>query len=384
MQQISQRVQPYGTTIFSEMTALARAHDAVNLGQGFPDFAAPDFLKQAAQDAIAADINQYAPGNGRLALRQAIATKMLNTYGLNVDPDAEITVTHGATEAIFCAIMGLVDPGDEVIVFEPAFDIYLPAVTFAGGIPCYYTLRPPAWEIDPQALRALFTPKTKLILVNTPHNPTGKVFSPSELQLIADLCQEFDVIALTDEVYEHLVFDGHDHIPLATLPGMAARTVTVSSIGKTFSVTGWKVGWTIAPPDLSLGVRRVHQNTTFSGAAPLQEAAVVALRASAGYYAEFLNDYTQKRNFLFDGLRTAGLRPILPNGTYFIMAQIDHLDFGDDRAFCRYLTTEVGVAAIPPSSFYHNPADGISLARFAFCKSQGTLETAVNRLQTIR
>ena len=380
---LSKRTQPYGTTIFSEMTALAQEHGAINLGQGFPDFAAPDFLKRAAQEAIAADINQYAPSNGRSNLRHALSQKMNRDYALFVDPDRDITITHGATEAIFTTILGLVDPGDEVILFEPYFDIYLPSITFAGGIPHTYTLRPPDWFIDGDELARLFSDKTKLILVNSPHNPTGKVFSHAELQIIANLCQKHNVIAVTDEVYEHLVFDAHKHIPLATLPGMAERTVTISSIGKTFSVTGWKVGWTIATPTLSEGIRRVHQQTTFSGATPLQEAAVTALNAPNSYFKEFLALYSQKRGFLFNALLEAGLKPILPAGTYFIMTQIDNFDFPDDRAFCHYLTKEIGVTAIPPGSFYQNPVDGAKLARFAFCKSEAALATAATRLVTL-
>lgn len=379
----SKRTQPYGTSIFSEITALAQQYGAVNLGQGFPDFAAPDFLKAAAQAAIAADINQYAPSNGRSTLRTAISQKMTRDYGLTVNPDTDITVTHGATEAIFSTILGLVDPGDEVIIFEPYFDIYLPSITFAGGIPRTYTLRPPDWPIDSDELARLFSDKTKLILVNSPHNPTGKVFSRAELQIIADLCLKHDVIAVTDEVYEHLVFDAHKHIPLATLADMAEHTVTISSIGKTFSVTGWKVGWTIATSTLSEGIRRVHQQTTFSGATPLQEAAVAGLNAPDSYFKEFLAMYRQKRDFLFNALRAVGLKPILPAGTYFIMAQLDNFDFPDDRAFCHFLTKEIGVAAIPPSSFYQNPADGANLVRFAFCKSETALATAVTRLQTL-
>lgn len=381
---LSKRTQPYGTSIFSEITALAQQHGAINLGQGFPDFAAPDFLKAAAQGAIAADINQYAPSNGRSNLRHALSQKMGRDYGLAVNPDTDITVTHGATEAIFSTILGLVDPGDEVIIFEPYFDIYLPSITFAGGIPRAYTLRPPDWPIDGDELAHLFSDKTKLILINSPHNPTGKVFSRAELQIVADLCQKHNVIAVTDEVYEHLVFDDHQHIPLATLPGMAGRTVTISSIGKTFSVTGWKVGWTIATPALSEGIRRVHQQTTFSGAAPLQEAAAAALNAPDSYFKEFVALYSQKRDFLFHALDDVGLKPILPAGTYFIMVQLDNFDFGDDRVFCHFLTQEIGVAAIPPSSFYQNPADGANLARFAFCKSEAALVTAVDRLQSLK
>jgi N-succinyldiaminopimelate aminotransferase len=381
---MARRVSHLGPTVFFEMTNLANQHGAVNLGQGFPDFPGPEFLKQAAIRAIAGDINQYAPGSGRPALRQAIAHKMAWFYGLPVNPDTEITVTSGATEAIFAAILGLVNPGDEVILFEPYYDSYLPAIEFAGGVPRFYTLRPPHWAIDPDKLAALFSAKTKLIVVNTPHNPTGKVFTEAELRLIANLCQRHDVLALVDEVYEHIIFDGLKHICLATLPGMVNRTITISSAGKTFSMTGWKVGWAIAAPELTQALFRTHQFMTYSGAAPLQEAVVAALNSGQKYYAELTAFYQTSRDFLAGALTEAGLRPIIPQGTYFIMVDLSHLDFVDDVAFCRYLTTEIGVAAIPPSAFYKNPADGAKLARFAFCKTRPTLEEAARRLVKLR
>lgn len=297
MNKTAVRVSGFGTTIFTEMTALANQYNAINLGQGFPDFAAPDFLKQAAQAAILADINQYAPANGRFRLRAALAQKMAGQYGMSIDPANEITITHGATEAIFAAIMGLVDPGDEVILFEPFYDSYVPSVVMAGGVPRVYTLRPPDWPIERDTLAALFSYKTKAIVVNSPHNPTGKLFSRAELTMIAELCRQHDVIAITDEVYEHIVFDGRSHIPLATLPDMADRTVTISSLGKTFSVTGWKVGWVIAPPPLTQAIFRAHQFITFSGAAPFQEAAAVGLETAVSYYDELARLYRHKRDF---------------------------------------------------------------------------------------
>lgn len=378
---MAERVRSLGTTVFVEMTALANAHGAVNLGQGFPDFAAPTFLKEAAKAAVDADINQYAPGNGRFSLRAAIAAK---DHGRDVDPDGEVLVTHGATEAIFATVLGLVNPGDEVVILEPFYDSYVPAVRMAGGVPRFYTLRPPDWAIDFDALAALFNAKTKLIIVNTPHNPSGKVFSREELSAIAALCREHDVIAMTDEVYEHIIFDGRTHHALATFPGMAERTVTISSLGKTFSVTGWKIGWAIAAPELIQAVFRAHQFMTFCGAAPLQEAAVAAFAVADSFYTALARDYQNKRDFLMEALRAAGLRPLLPQGAYFIMVDISDLGFADDVAFCRYLTTEIGVAAIPPSAFYHNPADGAHLARFAFCKRQATLEEAAARLRRLR
>jgi N-succinyldiaminopimelate aminotransferase len=381
---MAQRVSNFGNSIFFEMTNLANQHQAVNLGQGFPDFPGPDFIKEAGIAAIQAEVNQYAPGSGRLNLREAIAEKVARHYGLAVDPASEVIVTHGATEAIFATILGLVDPGDEVIIFEPFYDSYLPAVQIAGGIPRTYVLRPPDWAIDLDRLAGLFSDKTKLILINTPHNPTGKVYTESELRFIADLCHQYDVLAVTDEVYEHIIFDGYTHCPMATLPGMAGRSVTISSIGKTFSVTGWKVGWAIGAPELVQAIFRVHQFMTYCGAAPLQEGATTALRIANDYYAELAAMYRQNRDFLLDALREAGLKPITPHGTYFMMVDISDLGFPDDVAFCRHLTTEIGVAAIPPSAFYQNPADGATLARFAFCKTRATLEAAASRLKTLQ
>jgi N-succinyldiaminopimelate aminotransferase len=384
MTYLAQRVRNFGTTIFFEMTSLANQHQAVNLGQGFPDFPGPDFLKWAAIRAIQDDINQYAPGSGRPSLREAIAHKMARHYGITVNPATEITVTSGATEAIFATIMGLVNPGDEVILFEPYYDSYLPSVQMAGGVPLFYTLRPPDWVIDQDKLAALFSDKTKLIVVNTPHNPTGKVWSQAELQMIAELCLAHDVIAVVDEVYEHIIFDDLKHVSLATLPGMAGRTVTISSAGKTFSMTGWKVGWAVAAAELSQAVFRVHQFLTYSAAAPLQEGVVTALQVGDDYYAGLAAMYQANRDFLAGALAEAGLKPIMPQGTYFIMVDISELNFPDDVAFCCYLTTEIGVAAIPPSAFYFNPADGAKLARFAFCKTRPTLEEAARRLQKLK
>ena len=384
-QYLAQRVRGFGTTIFQEMTELANTHNAVNLGQGFPDFAAPDFVKAAAQAAIAADVNQYAPGNGRLRLREAIASQMQRRAGIPANPETDVVVTVGATEAIFAAVLGIVNPGDEVILIEPTYDSYVPAVTIAGGIPRFLTLHPPRWTLDIDALAALFTPQTRAIILNTPHNPIGKVYNRNELQMIAELCHRHDVVAIVDEVYEHLVYDDNEHISLAGLPGMRPRTITISSLGKTFSVTGWKVGWAVGPQELVTAVFRTHQFITYSGAAPLQEAAAVALETAVAntYYADLRNMYQAKRDFLVESLQAAGLRPFVPQGAYFVMADISHLGFADDRAFCRYLTTEIGVAAIPPSAFYHRPADGATLARFAFCKSDAVLAEAASRLRRL-
>jgi N-succinyldiaminopimelate aminotransferase len=381
MEHMAQRMNSFKSSVFAEMTALAIKHGAINLGQGFPDFPAPQFLKKAAARAIDADINQYAPSNGHPGLRRALAAKMARHYGLNVNPDAEMVITNGATEAIFATFLGLTDPGDEVILFEPFYDSYVPSIRIAGGVPRFYTLRPPDWSIDRQKLAALFNDRTKLILINTPHNPTGKLFSKDDLQFIAQLCRQHDVIAVSDEVYEHIIFDGHSHHCLATLPGMADRCVTISSLGKSFSVTGWKVGWAIGAEALIQPILRGHQFITFCGAAPLQAAAVSAVEIGAEYYTELTTAYQQRRDYLVAALQEVGLRPVNPCGTYFIMAEIGHLGFADDVSFCRHLTSKVGVAAIPPSSFYHDSTDGAQLARFAFCKSMDTLVEAASRLR---
>lgn len=384
MTYMAQRLQDFGPTIFMEITDLANKYGAINLGQGSPDFPGPDFLKRAAVRAIQADFNQYAPGRGQLRLREAIAKKMARQYGLPVDPAAEITVTQGATEGLFATVFALVNPGDEVILFEPCYDTYVPVVKMAGGTPRFCRLRPPHWSIDREELARLFSKKTRLLLLNNPHNPTGKVFSEQELRMIADLCQEYDVIAVTDEVYEHIVFNGRKHCPLAALPGMAGRTVIISSAGKTFSMTGWKVGWAIAGPELSQAIFRMHQFTVYSGAAPLQEAMATALQASPDYYTELAAMYQSNRDFLTGALQAAGLRPMVPQGTYFMMVDISHLDFPDDVAFCRYLAAEIGVAAIPVSAFYPSAADGAGFIRFAFCKTRPTLEQAAERLLKLK
>jgi N-succinyldiaminopimelate aminotransferase len=381
----AQRVRGVGVSVFAEMTALANAHGAVNLGQGFPDFEPPAFLTEAAEAALRAGYNQYAPARGLPQLREAVAADYERRHGLAVDAEREVLVTHGATEAIFAAILSLVDPGDEVILFEPYYDSYLPAVQMAGGVARFYTLQPPDWAIDEAALAALFNERTRLILVNTPHNPTGKCFSAGELALIAELCGRYDALAMVDEVYEHLTYEGSAHRPLLAEPGMRQRTVAISSLGKSFSATGWKVGWAIGAPPLVEALLRSHQFITFCANAPLQAAAATALAHAAGsdYYGWLRDFYSDKRGFLLKALRGAGIDPIPPQGTYFIMADISGAGLGDDVAFCRYLTTEVGVAAIPPSAFYSTPGGGEQLARFAFCKSDEALAEAARRLQRL-
>ena len=375
------RVAGFGTSIFSAMSALAREHGAVNLSQGFPDFESPPWIRAAAERAIAADVNQYAVSHGAPRLRAALAAKAAAFYDLAYDPDREVTVTSGATEALFATFLALLNPGDEAIVFEPYYDSYVPGIEMAAGTARPVRLHAPDWHFDPAALAAAVTPRTRLILVNTPHNPTGKVFTRAELEVIADLCRQHDLIAVTDEVYEHLVFPPATHIPLATLPGMRERTVTISSTAKTFSLTGWKIGYAYAPPDLTEAIRRVHQFVVFCSAAPFQEALADAITEAPGrsYYAEFLAAYTARRDFLQEVLAGAGLRPQLPQGAYFIMCDVGHLGFPDDIAFARFLTTQVGVAVIPPSVFYATPPPE-QLARFCFAKKPETLQAAAARL----
>jgi aspartate/methionine/tyrosine aminotransferase len=379
---MARRVQPIGVSIFSEMTRLAAEHKAVNLSQGFPDFPTPDWLKEAAQDAIARNVNQYAPSHGSARLRKAIIAKTERWMGLHFDENAEVTVTNGATEAIYDTIQALVNPGDEVVVFEPFYDSYVPSVEIAGGIPRFVTLRPPDWSFDATYLESLFSERTRAVIINTPHNPTGKVFTRDELSFIAELCKRYDVLAITDEVYEHLVYANNKHISIATLPGMRERTVTISSASKTFSVTGWKAGYVLAPPDLTEAIRRIHQFITFCSAAPLQEAVALAFETAdeRGYYDALRSDYMVRLNKLNTVLEQAGLHPITPQGTFFIMSDISGLGFESDVHFARYMASEVGVACIPPSAFYSNPAEGANLARWCFAKRDETLDAAGERL----
>lgn len=383
----AERVRQFGTTIFAEISALAVQCGAVNLGQGFPDFAGPEWVKQAAIEAITADANQYAPYIGVPRLREAIAATWQAQGWRTVDPVTEVTVTSGATEALFGAVQALVNPGDEVILFEPFYDAYLPDVTMAGGVPRFVRLHPPGdghatWWFDPAELQAVFSPRTRLLMLNTPHNPTGKVFRQDELEQIADLCQTYDVIVISDEVYDQLVFAGATHLPIATLPGMWERTLTINSLGKTFSLTGWKIGYAVGPASLNAALRAAHQWITFATATPLQFAAAAALEGALhnGYYEQFRAEYTARYRLLEEILVSVGL-PVLPTeGSYFLMADITPTGFHDDVTFCRYLTQGVGVAAIPPSAFYARQHDLPLLARFCFAKRPETLRAAQQRL----
>ena len=379
---LGSRLSDFGTTIFTEMTRLAIEHRAINLAQGFPDFDGPEFAKEAAIAAIRAGHGQYARMTGVPEIHRALSMKYRRDWGLDYAPDAEITVTSGATEAIFAAIQGICDPGDEVVLLEPYYDSYKASVRMAGAVPRIATLRAPGWRFDPDEVRAAFGKRTRALLVNTPHNPTGKVFSPEELEFLGALCREHGALCIADAVYEHLVYEGR-HVPMASLPGMRERTITISSFGKTFSLTGWKIGWAAAPPELSAAVRAAHQFITFSTATPLQHGAAVALCAGPEYYAELLAGYRQKRDYLVRELARIGFEVEAPAGTYFVCAGFRPFGFDDDRAFARHLIEEVGVAAIPPSVFYDNAEHGRSYIRFAFCKKRETLEAAVERLEKL-
>ncbi len=383
----AKRVTSFGTTIFSEINILAAQHGAINLGQGRPDFDGPDDIIGAAVKALqAGQYNQYPPGNGAPDFRQSIAAHADRFYGLSIDPDRGVIATAGATEAVFSCILGLVDPGDEVIVIEPYFDSYVPNLIMAGATPVFVPLHAPDWTFDPDELRRAFTPKTRAILWNSPHNPTGRVFTPAEMQMVADLCQEHDVIVISDEVYEHLVFEPARHIPIAALPGMAERTVTVSSLGKSFSVTGWKVGWVYGPPDLIAGVMRAHQFVTFAVHHPSQISAAYALSLPGTYFEELQAMYTTRRDILMDGLWQAGIKASAPEGTYFVLGDFSEVFPGDDIEFTKYLITDIGVACIPPSPFYSDAHRSLSgkRVRFAFCKDEATLRTAGERLRKLR
>ncbi len=377
------RIATFGTSVFTEMSALAVQHNAINLGQGFPDFAGPDFVKEAATQAIHNNLNQYAPSHGTPRLRNAVAADWGQRFGREIDPDREVTVTTGATEALFITMLAFVNPGDEVIFFEPFYDSYVPQVVMAGGKPVVVRLNPPDWAFDVEELRAAITPRTRLLLLNTPHNPTGKVFTREELEQIADICREHDLLVLADEVYDRIIFDGHQHVPIATLPGMWERTLTMYSTGKTFSMTGWKIGYVLGPAAMNAAIRTVHQFNVFATATPFQEAMATALEAAPGlgYYDELVDQYTLRRDRLRAVLADSGLPPLVCQGSYFLLSDISHLEFETDVDFCRSLVVEQGVAAIPPSAFYLDPATAPRQARFCFAKDLATIDAAADRLR---
>ncbi|HEX6855475.1 MAG TPA: pyridoxal phosphate-dependent aminotransferase [Streptosporangiaceae bacterium] len=378
---LNSRMAPMGTTIFAEMSAMAVATQSVNLGQGFPDTDGPAVVAEAAAAAIMAGRgNQYPPGPGVPELRRAIAAHQQRFYRLDVNPDTEVLVTAGATEAIAAALLALTEPGDEVIAFEPYYDSYAACIALAGAVRVPVTLRPPGFRPDLDALRAAITPRTRLILLNSPHNPTGAVFSRAELTAIADLAVEHDLLVITDEVYEHMVFDG-EHVPIVTLPGMAGRTVTISSAGKTFAFTGWKIGWVTGSAELVTAVRTVKQFLTFVSGGPFQYAVAEGLALPDSYYAQLNGDLRDRRDLLCDGLAEAGFAVYRPAGTYFVTTDISALGETDGIAFCRSLPQRAGVVAIPAAVFYDDAKAGESLVRFAFCKKPEVLEEALTRLR---
>ena len=388
----SEKADRFTESVIREMTRQAMLHGAVNLAQGFPDFAASDEVKRAAQEAIAADINQYAITWGAKKLREAIAREMKRWQGLEVNPETDITVCCGSTEAMISTMLAVTNPGDEVVIFEPFYENYGPDAILSGARPRFVKLRPVGrsaddsaeWTFDPGELRAAFNAHTKAIILNTPNNPTGKVFTRAELECIRDLCVEWNVLALTDEIYEHILYDGTKHISIATLDGMGERTVTINGMSKTYSVTGWRVGWAVAAPAITSAIRKVHDFLTVGAAAPLQEAGAVALSLPPSYYEKLAADYRVRRDVLLEGLRAAGFRCFVPRGAYYIMTDISAFGFQDDVAFTQHLVKEVGVAVVPGSSFYNNPKDGAQQVRFAFCKKLPTLEEASRRLQRLR
>jgi len=386
---LSGRVEHFTESVIREMTRQAMLHGAINLSQGFPDFPAPAAVKLAAQEAVAGDVNQYAITWGAKKLRQAIARQMGVWQGIEVDPETQVTVCCGATEAMISTLLALCNPGDEVVIFEPFYENYGPDAVLSGARPRFVKLRPPAtddgeWTFDERELRAAFHQQTKAIIVNTPNNPTGKVFARAELELIRDLCVEFDVLAIADEIYEHILYDGVRHISIASLEGMSERTVTINALSKTYSVTGWRVGWAVAPAEIADGIRKVHDFLTVGAPAPLQEAGAVALGLPASYYEGLGEGYRARRDRLMPVLAEAGFRCFRPRGAYYVMTDISGFGFADDLAFTRHLVREVGVAAVPGSSFYRDPRDGAQQVRFAFCKRNETLDAAAERLRKLR
>jgi len=381
---VSQKSLRFTESVIREMTRLANQHGAVNLSQGFPDFPAPDDIKQAAARAVAADVNQYAITWGAKSLRDALVAKQQRFTGLRFDPEREVTVCCGATECMASVMLALVDPGDEVIVFEPFYENYGPDAILSGAVPRFVRLREPDWSFDPAELAAAFNARTRAVVVNTPNNPTGKVFSRVEMEQIAALCMKWDVVCVTDEIYEHILYDGAEHVSMAALDGMRERTVTISGLSKTWSVTGWRIGWCLAPADLTNAIRKVHDFLTVGAPAPLQEAAAVALAMPQDYFRRLADGYRERREFLVPALERAGFKPFAPRGAYYVMTDISGFGFPDDVAFARWLVAEGGVAAVPGSSFYSDPAAGSQRLRFHFARKRETLEAAAERLQSLR
>lgn len=380
----SARVAPFTESVIREMTRLAVRHNAVNLAQGFPDFPAPQEVKDAACRAIQDDVNQYAITWGAPALRHAIAAKYQRHYGIAIDPDTEVTVVCGSTEGMIASLLATIDPGDEIIIFEPWYENYGPDAWLSGATRRYVQLRPPDWSFDPDELRRAFTPRTRAVILNSPNNPTGKVFTRDELLQIGALCQEHSVFCIADEIYEHIVYDGATHVPMITLPGMRERSILVNSMSKTWSVTGWRVGWVIAPPEATAAIRKVHDFLTVGAAAPLQQAGVAALSLPDSYYAHLAAHYAKRRDHLIAILTECGLGNNQPQGAYYVMSDISTLGLGNDVETCRHLIETVGVAAVPGSSFYADSEAGARFIRFCFCKKYETLKEAGRRLASLR
>ncbi|HYZ87166.1 MAG TPA: aminotransferase class I/II-fold pyridoxal phosphate-dependent enzyme [Bryobacteraceae bacterium] len=381
---LSQRTSRFTESVIRDMTRQAIRFGAVNLAQGFPDFPAPAEIKEAAHQAIDADINQYTITWGSKPLRDAIAARYRAQYGLEVDPEREITVVCGATEGMIASLLGTVNDGDEVIIFEPFYENYAPDIQLCGAIRKTVTLHAPDWSFDRDELRQAFSPRTKAIILNTPNNPSGKVFSREELEYVGSLCQEFDALAITDEIYEYITYDGAEHVPMITLPGLRDRSILVNSMSKTFSVTGWRVGWVIASPHLTDSIRKVHDFLTVGAAAPLQQASAVALSSPPSYYEHLAVDYAARRDRIIEILEGAGFRCFRPSGAYYVMTDISEFGFSDDLAFAKHLLENVGVIGVPGSSFYSDKSDGARQMRFCFCKRFETLDAAGDRFARLR
>jgi len=381
---VCRALRPFGTSIFTEMSALAAAHGAVNLSQGFPDFDGPEEMRRAAAEAIVRGPNQYVPSMGVLELREAVAAKTRRFYGVEIDPVSEITITAGASEALSATLLGLLEPGDEVILLEPCYDLYPPIIARAGATAVFVRLEKPDFALPVEELERVFGPRTKAIVINNPQNPCGKVFTREELELVGRLCEEHEAFAIGDEVYEHLTYDGREHVTLLDVPALRDRAIAISSNAKTFSMTGWKVGWALASPRLSEAVRMSHQFLTFCTPGALQQAVAFAIAMDDRYYDRLLADYDGWREKLCSALEGLGLDVIRPSGTYYCTVDISGLGLGDDVEFCRMLTTEVGVAAIPFSPFYDGRRGGRDLVRFCFCKRDETLDEAIRRLRRWR
>ena len=388
---LSAKAEQFTESVIREMTRLALQHNAVNLSQGFPDFAAPEEVKEAARQAIADDINQYAITWGAKPLRDAIVEKFASTQGITVDPEREVTVCCGSTEAMMSSMMAIINPGDETVVFEPFYENYGPDAILSGATPRFVKFRPPDWTFDERELAAAFGPHTKAIILNTPNNPTGKVFTRAELEFIRDLCLRWNTYCITDEIYEHIIYDGAEHITMARLDGMRDRTIVINGMSKTYSVTGWRVGWAIAPPETTQAIRKVHDFLTVGAAAPLQQAGALALKSPQSYYDKLAANYAAKRERLLKILTASGFTVYKPRGAYYIMTDISRFRFDEtkypaasrDVSFAKYLVEHIGVACVPGSSFYNDPRDGASQVRFTFCKKEATLAAAEQRLASL-